>query len=112
MSQSDYIRYKKTTNQLIEVNKLNPVLSAQDYIHFKQYTLESNIVNTLPTLNQLAVPGTSSIFDLQIKIATCPSIKNFPICNKTQNRLNRRQNTIDYNCVAPIVNQHPEKRIS
>jgi len=112
MSQSDYIRYRKTTNQLIEVNKLDKVLSAQDYIHFKQYTLESNIVNTLPTLNQLAVPGTSSIFDLQIKIAKCPSIKNFVMCNRTDRRPNRRQNTIDEDCVAPVVNQHPEKRIS
>ena len=112
MSQSDYIRYLKTSNQLLEANKLDKVLSSQDYISFKQYTLESNIVNTLPTLNQLAVPKISSIFDLQIKIASCPSIKNFPMCNQTQNRLNRRNNTIDYDCVAPVVNKHPEKRIS
>ena len=39
MSQSDLINYKKISNVLLEMKKLDSVLSSQDYIMFKQYTL-------------------------------------------------------------------------
>jgi hypothetical protein len=110
MSQSDYIRYKKTTNQLKEVGKLDPILASQDYITFKQYTLESSIVNTIATLNQLAVPNHNRVFNIERKIISCP-INNFKICNNTQNRPNRKLNAIDISDIVPKLNQHPEKKI-
>lgn len=110
MSQSDYIRYKKTSNKLSEVKKMDNILSSQDYIEFKQYTLESSIVNTLPTLNQIALPNQNRIFDIERKITSCP-INNFKICNKTQNRPNRKLNAIDISGIVPKLNQHPEKKI-
>lgn len=94
MSQSDYIRYKKTTNQLKEVKKLDPILASQDYISFKQYTLESTVINTLPTFNKLALPGQRIVFGMERKISSCP-ITNFAICNRTNLRPNRRKNAID-----------------
>jgi len=93
MSQSDYIRYKKTTNQLKEVRKLDPILASQDYINFKQYTLESTVMNTSPTFNQFILPGQRIVFGMERKIQSCP-ITNFAICNRTNLRSNRRENPI------------------
>jgi hypothetical protein len=102
MSQSDYIRYKKTTNQLKEVRKLDPILASQDYITFKQYTLESTVINTSPTFNKLALPGQKIIFGMERKISNCP-ISNFAICNRTNLRPNRRENPI----ITMFLNEKP-----
>ena len=110
MSQSDYIRYKKNTNQLKEINKLYPILASQDYTAFKQYTLESTITNTSPTLNRLALPDYKVIFDMERKISNCP-IADFQMCNLTNQRLNRKLNAIDSDIIAPLLNQHPTKTI-
>lgn len=112
MSQSDYIRYKKTSNQLKEVRKLDPILASQDYITFKQYTLESTVMNTLPTLNKLALPGQRIVFGMERKITNCP-IANFAICNRTNLRSNRRKNAIDTVLldVKPRTNQTTIKTI-
>ena len=116
MSQSDYIRYKKNTNQLKEIAKLDPILASNDYIAFKQYTLESTVVNTSPTLNQLALPGNKVIFEMERNINNCP-IANFQICKRTNLRSNRRVNAINSeliaNTIVPLsnVNQHPTKTI-
>lgn len=112
MSQSDYIRYKKTTNQLKEVRKLDPILASQDYISFKQYTLESTVINTLPTFNQLALPGDRIVFGIERKITNCP-ISNFVICNCTNLRPNRRTNAMNTILldVKPGMNQTTIKTI-
>ena len=102
MSQSDYIRYKKTTNQLKEVKKLDPILAAQDYITFKQYTLESTVINTSPTFNKLALPGDRIVFEMERKISNCP-IATFAICNRTNLRPNRKKNPI----IAMANNEKP-----
>ena len=94
MSQSDYIRYKKTTNQLKEVKKLDPILASQDYITFKQYTLESTVINTSLTFHKLSLPGDRIVFGMERNITNCP-ITNFAICNNTNARLNRRENAIN-----------------
>ena len=44
MSQSDYIRYKKTGIQL-KINKLDPILNNQDYLAYTDYNLENTITN-------------------------------------------------------------------
>jgi hypothetical protein len=112
MSQSDYIRYKKTTNQLKEVRKFDPILASQDYITFKQYTLESTVINTLPTLNQFTLPGQRIVFGMERNISNCP-ITDFAICNRTNIRPNRRENAIDTVLldVKPSTNQTTIKMI-
>jgi hypothetical protein len=89
MSQSDYIQYKKISNQLLEVSKLDPILDSQDYINFKQYYLESNVSNTKITNNKLSLPGYTNVFNMSKKITHCP-IHNFTMCNHTNNRDNRQ----------------------
>ena len=109
MSQSDYIRYKKISNKLLEVNKINSILDSQEYTDFKQYYLESNIVNTKPLLNKLDISGKSVIFDMKFNIKYCPKT-NFTMCNKTANRSNRI-NTVYHPSDAHEVNQYPIKKI-
>jgi hypothetical protein len=97
MSQSDYIRYIKTSAQLNDITSLNPVLDAQDYTSFLQYNLESTIPNTKSNLGRLVSPtlGTSLtsttqsvIFDMRKNISKCP-VSNFPVCTNTNLRQNR-----------------------
>jgi len=108
MSQSDLINYKKISNVLLEMKKLDSVLSSQDYIMFKQYTLESKITNPKPVLNQLVLSGNSSIFGMEKNVSKCSSINNFTLCKKTNGRNNRVLHTMN---IPNPVNQHPEKQI-
>jgi hypothetical protein len=107
MSQSDLIKYKKTTNQLLEMQKLDSVLSSQDYIAFKQYTLESRNINNKPILNQLTLSGDILIFGMEKNISNCNSVNNFILC-KTNNRDNRVKRTMN---IPNPINQPPEKQI-
>ena len=109
MSQSDYIRYKKISNKLLEVKKLNSILDSQDYTDFKQYYLESNIENNKPLLNKLSISGQSVIFDMNLNIEDCPKTQ-FTMCKKTNNRANRI-NTLYHISDAYPVNQYPIKKI-
>lgn len=109
MSQSDYIRYKKTSTKLLNVTKLDPVLESQDYIDFKRYYLESNVVNKNPLLNQLTPSGYTVVFDMTKKISHCP-IQNFVMCNHTQTRGNRVLVTGRRTDAYP-VNKYPIKEI-
>lgn len=108
MSQSDLINYKKITNRLLEMKKLDPVLSSQDYITFKQYTLESRNIDKKPILNQLTLSGDILIFGMEKNISKCNSVNNFIMCNRTQNRGNRVYRTMN---IPNPINQHPEKQI-
>ena len=85
MSQSDYIKYKKTINEL-KTRKLPAVLDSQDYTLFKTYSLETNIPNTKIESNQLVPAGRQVIFDMEMKTSTCPK---FIMCTKTNTRPNR-----------------------
>ena len=64
MSQSDYIEYKKRAIELKRQQDLPPVLTQDDYIAFKQFSLENMIVSTNQTNNELLPAGTKIIFDL------------------------------------------------
>lgn len=73
MSQSDYIKYKKTSTVLKELKKFEPVLSNENYIHFKQYNAVNNIINTETLLNELKPNNMNIVFNMQIKTTNCPS---------------------------------------
>ena len=46
MSQSDYIRHKRISNELLQQTKLSPVLSARQYTDYKEYSLENTIYSS------------------------------------------------------------------
>jgi hypothetical protein len=87
MSQSDYIKLKRTAANLKEKAKHNPVYNSTDYTEFKEYSLEKTIASIKPTYNQLRLPGTKTIFDIEQKVSGCPE---FIVCTGTQDRENRR----------------------
>lgn len=89
MSQSDYIKLKRTATNLKEPAKHAAIYNSTDYTEFKEYSLEKTITSTKPTYNQLRsrVPGTNTIFDIEKKVSGCP---NFIVCTGTEERPNRR----------------------
>ena len=109
MSQSDYIRYKKLSNELLHVDKLNAVLNAQDYTNYKEYYLESNISNSKITFNYLNIPGNTTIFGMNKKITDCPRYK-YRICKDTHLNDNRVL-VKDHRTEAYEVNTYPIKKI-
>jgi hypothetical protein len=109
MSQSDYIRYKKLSNQLLHVKKWNAVLDAQDYTNYKEYYLESNISNTKPTLNKLNIEGYTTVFGMNKDISNCPTYI-YNVCKNTHLNANRVLVT-DHRTGAYEINNYPIKKI-
>lgn len=66
MSQSDYIKYKKTKTELKDKNKFPSVLSSNNHINYKQYNLENAITNNKITYNKLAPTNKQIVFDIEI----------------------------------------------
>lgn len=87
MSQSDYIKYKKTSIELTSLNKYPPVFQEDIYNSFKEYSLENTIQNTKLTFNQLQPPGKIIINNMEKTVSNCPQ---FPICKDTHTRSNRK----------------------
>jgi len=91
MSQSDYIRFKKIATKLsIDSTKTNnkehPVFDSGDYIDFKQFDLENNIINTSPTFNYIVPEGHQIIFGMDMDVSYC---SHFIDCSNTDLRPNR-----------------------
>lgn len=88
MSQSDYIKYKRVSQELKAINKLAPVLDPNDYVDYKEYSLENSIQNTKLQYNQLIPSGKKIIFNMEkSNTTTCPV---FTICKNTNARTNRK----------------------
>lgn len=91
MSQSDYIKHKKTSTKLRvdnkSINNKEPhVFDSSDYIDFKQYHLENTINNTSPTFNYIVPSGHHLVFSMDKVVSNCPT---FIDCNSTNLRPNR-----------------------
>jgi hypothetical protein len=80
MSQSDYLNFKRVSNEL-KINKFTPVFNTKDYIDFKEYSIQNNITNTKLTYNQLCPSGYTKIFnkgtvelrDFTIRVGNLPN---------------------------------------
>lgn len=88
MSQSDYIRYKKTGVQLNNLSKFRSVITPELYIAFKGYTLENTIPNTKIVYRQLIPPGRQRVFGIDKVVTNCPK---YILCSGTQARANRKR---------------------
>lgn len=95
MSQSDYLKYKRISNELridnqIEegMNRTNQsaVFNSQDLLSYKQYSLTNTIVNTKPTLNRLTFKSRQRVYDMDKVVGNCPT---FIVCKNTDDRANR-----------------------
>jgi hypothetical protein len=91
MSQSDYIKYKKTSNKLridnTSINNKEPaVFVSSDYTDFKQFNLENTINDTSPTFNYIVQDGRHLVFGMDKVVSSCPT---FVVCSNTNIRANR-----------------------
>ena len=97
MSQSDYLKYKRISNQLRIDNQKDAgatnqsaVFNSQDLLHYKEYSLTNTIVNTKPTLNKLTLNSRQRIYDMDKVVENCPT---FIVCGDTSARPNRVAHT-------------------
>ena len=106
MSQSDYIKYKRVATELKNTKQVPAVLESQDYIGYKEYSMENKITNTKTLYNQLIPPGKKIIFDMEKKVTNCPA---FIICNNTNKRPNRVAMSKVYFTPTPVPKyvKHP-----
>jgi hypothetical protein len=89
MSQSDYIAFKKATNELQIQSDLSPVLGSNEYTRFKQFSIETSISNSSPRYNQQPITDLSvNVFDME-KLNTNGVCAEFIMCNGTNERPNR-----------------------
>ena len=95
MSQSDYLKYKRISNQLRIDNQIDsgmtktnqlPVFTSDNLLSYKQYALNNTIVSTKKTLNKLTLNEKQRVYDMDKIVSGCPT---FIACKDTQNRNNR-----------------------
>jgi hypothetical protein len=101
MSQSDYLKYKRVATILKVDNntsKQPPVFASQDYVNFKEFTLENTIVNTKLRYNHLTVSGDVLIMNMNKVVGNCAT---FPVCQNTNLRTNRVANSTVYFTPVP-----------
>ena len=91
MSQSDYIKYKRTQNVLKTQSKLQKVLNENDYISYETYGIETTIPNTKLRPSRLIPSNKISVMEIDRVITSCPT---FTLCKNTHNRANRVLNTV------------------
>jgi len=90
MSQSDYIKFKRSTEVLKNQTKLQPILDPSDYTSFETYNLETTVQNTKNAFSRLHLPSSQTFFDIEKSVSNCAT---FPLCTNTNNRINRVLNT-------------------
>jgi hypothetical protein len=96
MSQSDYLKYKRIATILKVDNtttKQPPVFTSQDYLNFKEFTLENTIVDTKLRYNALTVSGDVLIMGMNKDVSNCAT---FTMCKNTNSRTNRVANSTVY----------------
>jgi hypothetical protein len=86
MSQSDYIRHKKTAHILNDEDNLGNVLNGQLFTQLKTYELPNTIYDESLTYNQLLPSDKQNIFQMEKNVNNCPS---YILCRNTQNRAHR-----------------------
>lgn len=89
MSQSDYLKYKRISTILDINEKRNtdlPVFESQQYLNYKQYSLENTILNTSKLYNRITPKNQINIFNMDKTVTDCPS---FIVCRGTHLRPNR-----------------------
>jgi len=89
MSQSDYIKFVKTSSRLrldASRNQL-PVFDSSTYLDYKEYVLENTIPNNKIVYHMLKPIGKQIVFDMELKTANCPTTYE---CINTNKRANRK----------------------
>ena len=81
MSQSDYIKQKRIANIIstkgsggnLNRGDFPQVFKSQVYTDYLQKNAIESVSNSLPTYNQLAVSGITTVFDMPLQLSDCAS---------------------------------------
>jgi hypothetical protein len=75
MSQSDYIKYRRISEQLqLDASKNQlPVMTQTNYLDYKEYVLENTIKSTSIVYNLLTPSGEQIVYVMEKRAATCPT---------------------------------------
>jgi hypothetical protein len=92
MSQSDYIRFKRSANILKNSKELPPVLEPSSYTAFETYNLETTVTNTKNSYSRLLPTTDKYFFEIEKNVSNCAT---FPLCVNTNTRANRVLNTAE-----------------
>ncbi len=89
MSQSDYIKYKRVATQLKRQSTMAPVLTQDNYVQFKEFSLENSIIsNNVLYYDRYIPPNIPIVFGVVKEKASACS--EFALCTNTDERPNRR----------------------
>ena len=83
MSQSDYIRLKRVSQKLKDLNQSPNVpyqISPSEYVEYTNYQLSNTIVNTNINYNKLNPAHTIAVFDIPVPNATISGNYNITPC--------------------------------
>jgi hypothetical protein len=87
MSQGDYIRYKRVSQELKRQSKLPAVFDSGNYTNYKEYSVENTVVNDLTQYDRVIPSTTRIVFGMERPQAmACPA---FEVCRNTDKRGNR-----------------------
>jgi len=88
MSQSDYIKYRRISEQLqLDASKNQlPVMTQTNYLDYKEYVLENTIKSNSVVYNLLTPSGEQIVFGMEKRAANCPTTYE---CINTNKRLHR-----------------------
>jgi hypothetical protein len=90
MSQGDYIRYKRVSQELKVQSKLPHVFDSGNYTNYKEFSVENTVVNDLTQYDRVIPMTTRVVFGMERpKATTCPG---FEVCRNTNQRGNRALN--------------------
>lgn len=88
MSQSDYIKFKKTSRLLKDQADYDPVFAPSEYMAGEDFNLETTVSNTKQLNNMLRPSDKQLVFGMERTIGgNCPT---FTLCTGTNGRANRR----------------------
>jgi len=105
MSQGDYLKRKQVAHALRidggNTNNNQPaVFGSHDLLRYKQYQIVNDDSSTTVNYNLIKPADTKLVFDMERKVANCPT---FVVCKDTDTRPNRVL-TADTGCKVQI---HP-----
>jgi hypothetical protein len=101
MSQSDYIKFKKTSRLLKDQADYDPVFAPSEYMAGMDFNLETTVLNTKQTNNQLKPSDKQLVFGMERTTGgNCPT---FTLCTGTNGRVNRRLLDAGQTACFPVI---------
>ena len=101
MSQSDYLKFKKTSRLLKDQADYDPVFVPSEYMAGIDFNLETTVLNTKQTNNQLQPSDKQVVFGMERTTGgNCPT---FTLCTGTNGRANRRLLDANQTACFPIM---------